>query len=120
MKDVKIITPKGIFGAWKNEPELVSLLRKIAVKYSKNPNEWADKYGTDFENGEFMMKPYCWCEQDGCPWCNPNKDDKYAPNFFHKKTGFEVRWYKYLGRDMEVNMKPPIKELKKLLKKTKE
>ena len=26
-------------------------------------------YGAYFENDTFMMHPYCWCEQDNCPWC---------------------------------------------------
>lgn len=27
-------------------------------------------YGAYFENDTFTMHPYCWCEQDTCPWCN--------------------------------------------------
>ena len=26
-------------------------------------------YGAYFENDIFMMHPFCWCEQDDCPWC---------------------------------------------------
>ena len=26
-------------------------------------------YGAFFENDVFMMHPFCWCEQDDCPWC---------------------------------------------------
>lgn len=26
-------------------------------------------YGTVFENDTFGITPYCWCEQDDCPWC---------------------------------------------------
>lgn len=26
-------------------------------------------YGSDFENEVFMMHPYCWCDQEECPWC---------------------------------------------------
>ncbi|MDP9162140.1 MAG: hypothetical protein M3O09_18185 [Acidobacteriota bacterium] len=35
-------------------------------------------------------------------WCG-------QPNFMHKPSGLEVRWYKYIGRDMKYNMKtlPP-------------
>lgn len=29
-------------------------------------------------------------------------DDRFAPNFLHKPTGTAVRWYKYIGRSMEV------------------
>jgi len=205
---IKIISPAGAFGAYDGEDELTSILRDIAVKYSKDSNgEWAEKYGTEFENDEFIMRCYYWGDCDcgwddmefdephskdcyqslvdkdleklgwkkdkydfldspkgmkydecdkirdkvykkycnkfnltfpnGCAvhctcdheenfkkWFEENKKGKNGhsnkcalelPNFLHKKTGFEVRWYKYLGRDMEVNMKSPIKELKKLL-----
>jgi hypothetical protein len=30
---------------------------------------WVSKYAADFENDIFMMHPYCWCENDDCPWC---------------------------------------------------
>jgi len=205
---IKIITPAGAFGEYEGENELTSLLRKIALKYSDDEGEWADKYGTDFENEEFIMRTYYWGDCD-CGWdefeskhdltekhsktcfqaklkrfesglrkpgidfmnenyvrkvgdwaikngykdgwdgcavhCDCGRDRReemwfnglakkfgttgkqphkatcclILPNFLHKKTGFEVRWYKYLGRDMETNMKPPIKELKKLIKETK-
>lgn len=54
-------------------------------------------YGAKFNNKVFMMHPYCWCEQDGCGWCNGEK-----PNFLHKKSGLSVTWYKWIGRSMEV------------------
>jgi len=28
-----------------------------------------------------------------------------APNFLHKRSGSRVKWYKYIGRDMEVDLK---------------
>ena len=192
-----------MFGGVDNEPDLDTLLRKIAVKYSEDPDgEWAEKYGTNFENDEFVMRTYCWsdcsCGWDDMEFDEPHSKDCYQslvdkelrekygwkrdrygtidspskmsyderekiqdrvykkyckkfgltfpsscavhctcehdnnfkkgknghaddcvfelPNFLHKKTGFEVRFYKYLGRSMETNMKPPIKELRKLLK----
>ena len=52
-------------------------------------------YGCDFENDEFSMSPYCWCEKDDCPLCNGG-----SPNFLHKPSGASVTWYKYLGRGM--------------------
>jgi hypothetical protein len=27
-----------------------------------------------------------------------------APNFWHKPTGIRIRWYKYIGRGMEVEL----------------
>jgi len=38
------------------------------------------------------------------------------PNFKHYKTGLEIRFYKYIGRDMEYNKKVPKKEWKKIFK----
>lgn len=32
-----------------------------------------------------------------------SKPPQTAPNFWHKPTGFKVWWYKWIGRDMEVN-----------------
>src|ERR1043166_2916550 len=55
-------------------------------------------YGVRFENNTFMMHPFCWCEQDNCKWCNGE-----APNFLHKPSGFEVEWYKWIGRDSDYN-----------------
>jgi len=26
-------------------------------------------YGADFENEVFMMKSFCWCGEEDCPWC---------------------------------------------------
>jgi len=33
------------------------------------------------------------------------------PNFRHKESGIEVRWYKYIGRDMEVDGKADLDEI---------
>jgi hypothetical protein len=75
-------------------------------------------YGENYENDVFMMHRFCWCDQDDCPWCSycTCGDDfesnrcpyckgevKPAPNFLHKATGAAVRWYKYIGRGMEVD-----------------
>ena len=106
-------------------------------------------YGAVFENAMFAMHPYCWCEQDTCPWCNvclcgedsfiylidgkpagdwgawldaPNSrrstqidetkqcvrcrtGQEAAPNFLHKPSGTTVRWYKYIGRGMGVDLR---------------
>jgi len=72
-------------------------LRAIAVAASEDSkDEWAEKYGTNFENEAFAMHRYCWCEKDDCPWCSGE-----APNFLYKPTGFRLDWYKYIGRGME-------------------
>lgn len=82
-------------------------------------------YGADFENDVFMMHPFCWCEENDCPWCLPcfceiekrgdewtttkecqncADDNQRAPNFLHKESGTKVHWYKYIGRGMEVDL----------------
>jgi hypothetical protein len=88
-------------------------------------------YGAYFENETFMMHPFCWCERGDCPWClgcecevedrgeqhewpdrwvttktcaNCSQPSAPAPNFLHKSSGTEVRWYKYIGRSMEVHV----------------
>ena len=57
-------------------------------------------YGADFENDVFMMHQYCWCDREDCKWCG----ESHAPNFLHKPSGSEVRWYKYIGRGMETKI----------------
>lgn len=57
-------------------------------------------YGADYDSPVFMMHPFCWCEKDECPWC---REEDPAPNFLHKTTGFNVRWYKYIYRGMEID-----------------
>ena len=79
-------------------------------------------YGVNYENEVFMMHQFCWCEREDCDWCAMNNkklqhklfkkygDKKFAewgytPNFWHKKSGLQIRWYKWIGRDMEFNKK---------------
>lgn len=33
------------------------------------------------------------------------------PNFFHKKSGLKIRWYKYIGRDMEIDGESDFREI---------
>ncbi len=53
-------------------------------------------YGARWDNEVFSMHPFCWCDEENCPRCEGE-----TPNFHHKKSGFKVRWYKYIGRSME-------------------
>jgi hypothetical protein len=90
------------------------LLREIA-EAAGDPNDWGEKYGTDFENDVFAMHKFCWCEREDCPYCwDEEKHGKQHPNFVHKTTGFKVWWYKYIGRDVEVNEQISVEELKKI------
>lgn len=97
-----------------NETILDMFLRSFAKKYSKDKNEWFEKYGTDFENDKFMMHRFCWCEKDTCKWCVGEiipsllkgvltKEIETMPNFWYKPLDFKVWWYKYIGRGIEVN-----------------
>lgn len=90
-------------------------------------------YGCDYEDETFKMHPFCWCEESVCPWCphchcyadkicdwcrsinhhadkgalNPDEPPHQgAPNFWHKKTGVRIWWYKYIGRDMIIYTPP--------------
>ncbi len=66
---ITLIVPAGMFGASEFDTDLDFFLRKLASACDTE-DEWPDKYGATFENDVFMMHPYCWCEQDGCPWCD--------------------------------------------------
>ena len=88
-----------MMGSYARESLLETALRQIAIKYSNDPDiEWAEKYGTKYEDGRFMMHPYCWCGKDECKWCG----DAQHPNFFYKPIGIKVWWYKYIGRGMDI------------------
>lgn len=65
-----LAVPKGYFNESNDDDLLDLVLRTIAVAASEDPKEeWASKYGTNFENDVFMMHRFCWCERDDCPWC---------------------------------------------------
>lgn len=64
-------------------------------------------YSVVFENDIFAMHPFCWCEQSTCPWCEdqssePGDPEHVTPHFRIKGTDVEVRWYKWIGRSMEI------------------
>lgn len=124
---IEIVTPQGAFGSYAGEEVVTTAMRIIGVGFGSD-DEWASKYGTDYENDVFLMKPYCWCDkEDGtCLWCihgdHPQfdellrarfgttdyqeyRDRRYydPPNFWFKPTDFRLNWYKYIGRDMASN-----------------
>ena len=87
----QIILPEGAKG------DLVELTRQIVLKTGKETAFGLGGkygYGVEYENEVFMLHPYCWCDQDDCPWCGED-----APNFLYKPTGYKLWWYKYIGRD---------------------
>lgn len=100
--EVEIVLPP------RDEDEISDGLRRITkALFDSNPDEFdggyglggEHGYGENYENDVFMMHRFCWCDRDSCPWCG----DEQAPNFRHKPTGFEVRWYKWIGRDNELS-----------------
>lgn len=54
-------------------------------------------YGARWDDEVFSMHPFCWCDEEDCPWCEGD-----IPHFHHKGTGLKIRWYKYIGRSMEI------------------
>ena len=109
---INIVVPHGMLGSDDLDDAMDSALRSIAIAASQNATqEWASKYGTDFENDVFIMRRYCWCEKDDCKWCN----EEYAPNFLYKPSGFSVHWYKYIGRGMEFNQELSTEDLNKMV-----
>ena len=46
-----------------------------------------------------------------CDWCLGKKVQ--APNFWHKSSGSWVTWYKYIGRDMRIDLKANWEEILK-------
>ena len=124
---IQIIMPAGALGANEHDSALDTFLRAFAEKHKEDEGEWADKYGTDFENDKFMMHRFCWCEKDDCPWCGGEiipelmkscgfeKEHETAPNFWYKPLDLKVWWYKYIGRGVEVNKQLTKSEFKQMI-----
>jgi hypothetical protein len=129
---VKIILPKT--ASTSIEMDLVKLTEFLSKKFNLYGGSGLggdNGYGVDFENDVFMMKPFCWCDREDCDWCAvntkklqrrllkkfKNKDwaeKGIAPNFWHKPSGFMIRWYKFIGRDMEFSKEIKPREWKKI------
>jgi hypothetical protein len=74
-------------------------------------------YGADYANSVFTLRPYyggpCTCGWDDAedgelepPSAMTGHTPRCAielPNFRHHASGLELRWYKWIGRDMEAN-----------------
>lgn len=64
-------------------------------------------YGCHFKNDVFVMRPFCWCELSSCATCEdqssePGDPEHVTPHFAVAGTPIEVRWYKWIGRSMEI------------------
>lgn len=96
-------------------------------------------YGQYHENDVFAMRRYYWgdcdcgfeereiafddtnpSEEDYMKWLHENSHlDSCAlvlPNFLHKRTGLEIRWYKYIGRGMSANKPIDCREFADIIK----
>ena len=104
------------------DPELENFLRDVSEKYNNDPQNFASKYGANYEDENVYMRTFCYCDNpDGCNSCidygtSPPSEDVIKnmmsvdddglyemPNFWYKSLDFKVRWYKYIGRGMEKN-----------------
>lgn len=90
-------------------------LSELVIRGLK-PNERAGGFGGDFgyacefENEVFEFHPdyqHCSCPYSEDDWAQDHvKDCRLVmglPNFRHKTSGLEVRWYKWIGRDVGLN-----------------
>ena len=129
--EVKICLPVGATGRSVSDSLLISILRNISVQIKDKNGCWPEKYGASKDNDVFKMFPFCWCDKEDCPQCwdqdeigPPPKEiiesngmaiDEdgcvSAPNFWHKKSGLKVWWYKYIGRGMKISHDFTDKEL---------
>jgi hypothetical protein len=127
--EFQIIMAHGAMGADASDTMLDTFLRQFSQKHQEE-GEWAEKYGTDLETEKVMMKRYCWCEKEVCPYCFDleeekvtqelkekygMEDDRTAPNFWYKPLDFKVWWYKYIGRSVEVNKQLSDDDFKKMV-----
>lgn len=111
MNLVNIVFPSGMFGASPWDTELDRMLRRITVAASLDPDgEWAEKYGTNFENDVFMMHQYCWCDDPNCPWCRNCEcpDEAFSYYVDDKKVTFE-EWVEF-HREMVKGLKEKASE----------
>jgi hypothetical protein len=67
----------------------------IALSSGIDKSDYYSGYGKDFENDTFSMRRYWWGDEDA--------PEASLPNFHHKGSGLEIRWYKYIGRGMSSN-----------------
>jgi hypothetical protein len=48
-------------------------------------------------------------KDDVCHWCT--HPEEVRSNFYHPKSGTKVKWYKYIGRSMEIELKGDWREI---------
>lgn len=102
--EITIVMPAGMMGANEFDTRLDTLLRTLGERH-QTPGGWGEKYGATVDNEVFMMHPFCWCNEEACPWCESSEQwgEGCAPNFWYKPLDFRVHWYKFIGRGVETN-----------------
>ena len=93
---------------WASWPDKWSWKKREAVE-SKIFDELCHKH---HKNRNFGAAAHCTCSYEK-EWKKFSKANSHKaicslelPNFRHHATGFEVRWYKYIGRGMETIKQP--------------
>lgn len=102
--------------------------KKIPYDWIKQPKEHTQavralckKFGINYNDG-FGSAVHCTCghDKEWKDWSSKNDHLKtclvVVPNFKHKKTGLEIRWYKYIGRGMSCNQNVSEKQFKEIVK----
>lgn len=69
------------------------------VNFSNDIFEFRDYLGEDCD----CEPPDDWDPEDITVDFHSKDCEVGKPNFLHKPSGFEVRWYKHIGRGMEAN-----------------
>ena len=133
MAEVQIVMPTGMLGASASDDLVDTAMRVIAVGFGDPngwPAKYGTDYENDvfmMHRYCWCEKPDClWCtiwlgnetdcsEAESAAHREKQKNEvraRYgdwaatrpaAPNFWFKPSGFQLRWYKYIGRDMEGN-----------------
>lgn len=87
---VQIILPEGAYGGLERPTEDMAAGLRVLTKAIRESHPRGTLYGMggefgygeDFENDTFMMHPFCWCEQDTCPWCGGCRCTPAAWDYF--------------------------------------
>ncbi len=71
MQEIEIIIPSNSPGDFLSDSlrSLTAAVEKLKGKEEFYGLGGPHGYGSEFENETFLLHPYCWCEQEDCPWC---------------------------------------------------
>ena len=85
-----------------------SVLKKLCKQHNI---PWKDGYGcmVHCDCGQETLRNDFFEKNDHDPKC-----EMVLPNFCHKSSGFEARWYKWIGRDMATNRDITDEELRQI------